>query len=57
MSTSTDRPHELVRTLDAIHKVLDGTYWSLDTLDQVADLLHGAGYPIRSPEDTEEEQE
>ena len=57
MSTSTEQPHELVRTLDAIHKVLDGTYWSPETLEQIADLLRGAGYQIRSPEETEEEQE
>lgn len=56
MSTSTDQPHDLVRTLHAIHKVLDGTYWSPDTLEQIADLLRGAGYQIRSPEDIEEEE-
>jgi len=57
VSTSTDQPHELVRTLEAIHEVLDGTYWSADTLEQIADLLRGAGYQIRSPEDIEEEEQ
>lgn len=57
MSSSTDQSHELIRTLDAIHKVLDGASWSPDTLEQIADLLRGAGYQIRSPEDIKEEEE
>lgn len=57
MCTSIDRPHEMVRTLDAIHEVLDGRYWSPDTLERIADLLRGAGYRIRSPEDIEEEEQ
>jgi hypothetical protein len=57
VSTSTERRHELIRTLDAIHKVLDGRYWSPDTLERIADLLRGAGYEIRSPEDMEEEEQ
>jgi hypothetical protein len=55
--TSTEKPHELIRALDAIHKVVDGAYWSPDTLEQIADLLRGAGYQIRSPEDIEEEEQ
>jgi hypothetical protein len=57
VSTSTEQPHEIVRTLDAVHKVLDGTYWSPVTLEQIADHLRGTGYQIRSPEETEEEEE
>jgi hypothetical protein len=57
VSTSTEQPHELICTVEAIHKVLDGRYWSPDTLEQIADLLRGAGYEIRSPEDIEEEEE
>jgi hypothetical protein len=57
VSTSTDQPHELIRTLDAIHKVLDGRYWSPDTLEEIADLLRRAGYQIRSPEEIAEETE
>lgn len=56
MSTSTDQPHELVRTLQAIYKVLDGRDWIPDTLERIADLLPGAGYQIRSPEDIDQEQ-
>jgi hypothetical protein len=41
----------------SIHKVFDGTYWSPDTLEQIADLLRGAGYQIRSPEEVKEEEE
>lgn len=55
MSTSTDKPHDLVRTLDTIHEVLDGRYWNADTLDEIADLLRRAGYEIRSPDDVKQE--
>jgi hypothetical protein len=57
VSTSTDQPHELIRTLDSIHKVLDGRYWSPDTLEEIADHLRRAGYQIRSPEEIAEETE
>ena len=55
MSTCTERPHELIRALEAIHKILDGRHWSPDTLEEIAEVLRGAGYEIRSPEDIEEE--
>ena len=32
--------------LDAMQRVLDGTEWSADTLDEIADILRDAGYTV-----------
>ena len=41
---------------DAIHKLMDGTEWSADTLDAIAAELRAAGYVIRDPADMPEEE-
>ena len=39
----------------AIAGMLDGTEWTIDTLDEIADVLHAAGYQVRdsAQEDSE----
>ncbi len=38
-------------TLVKIRKVLDGTEWNTDTLDEIATLMKDKGWTIRSPEE------
>jgi len=45
---------KLRENLDAIHGVVSGKVWSPDTLDQIADILVGAGYTIAPPDDLAE---
>lgn len=40
----------LISIVDAIRFKLDGTEWSADTLDAIADILRNAGFTIRDKE-------
>ena len=39
----------------AIAGMLDGKEWSVDTLDEIADVLRAAGYQVRDSADCEDE--
>jgi hypothetical protein len=36
--------------IDAIHEVLDGTEWSIDMLDTIADVIRLTGRTLREPQ-------
>jgi hypothetical protein len=42
-------PRNSEDVLDDIHEKLDGLEWSGDTLEEIASIMRGAGYPIREP--------
>lgn len=43
------------RIAEEIHQRLDGSEWSSETCDEIADVLRHAGYTVRAPEDMDEE--
>lgn len=41
----------------AIARMLDGTEWTVDTLDEIADVLRAAGYQVRDVADVASEDD
>ena len=39
-----------------IADMLDGKEWSVETLDEIADVLHTAGYQVRDSAETEDSE-
>lgn len=47
-------PKAMQVALEAIAAKLDGSEWSAEHLEAIADIMRGAGYPIRSQEEAYE---